>query len=266
MQNHTYTDQMGRKITLPYFPKRIVSLVPSQTELLYDLGLNEEVVGQTKFCIHPEAMHKVKKRVGGTKQLKHDIIASLHPDFIIGNKEENEKNDIELLMKQYPVWMSDIKNLADALEMIKAIGSIVNKEENAQQIVSEIESAFSMLKKSNMPKNVLYFIWKNPWMVAGHDTIVQYFLDAIGLNNLASKDGSRYPELSQNEIQTLQPDVIFLSSEPYPFAEKHIPEIQALFPHSKIILVDGEMFTWYGSRLRYTPKYLNKLLEQIAMK
>src|ERR1700741_1030662 len=120
-----FTDQMNREIELKGSPKRIISLVPSQTELLWHLGLREELVGITKFCVHPEEMFHTKPRVGGTKKFDLKKIAELKPDLIIGNKEENEQVQIEELMKQYPVWMSDITNLDQALDMISRVGALV---------------------------------------------------------------------------------------------------------------------------------------------
>ncbi len=259
----TITDQMGRIVQVPMLPKRIISLVPSQTELLYDLGLNEEVVGQTLFCIHPSSHHQSKPRVGGTKQVKHDVIASLNPDLIIGNKEENAQQDIEQLMKTYPVWMSDIQNLNDALEMITQVGSLVGKTQEASQIRSVIEQGFHKLQTASTPKKVLYLIWRKPWMAAGHDTFINDMLSRLGLTNVAISQTSRYPELTNEQVAAENPEVILLSSEPYPFKEKHMAELQDLCPNAKIILVDGELFSWYGSRLQHSVTYFNNLLTQL---
>ena len=122
-----YPDQTGHSINLTAIPKRIISVVPSQTELLFDIGLDEEVIGITKFCVHPEQWFRTKKRVGGTKQLNIDIINSLKPDLIIANKEENTREEISLLQSKYHVWTSDIGHLNDALCMIYDIGSITVK-------------------------------------------------------------------------------------------------------------------------------------------
>ena len=131
-------DMTGRRIHLPPIPQRIISLVPSQTELLYDLGLQDRVVGITKFCVHPNIWFRTKTRVGGTKQLHPKIINDLHPDLIIANKEENDKEQIEALSQKYPVWISDIKSLQDALCMIESIGQITATASAAQQIGTTI--------------------------------------------------------------------------------------------------------------------------------
>src|SRR5689334_18071707 len=123
----SFTDQIGRTISLNKTPRRIISLVPSQTELLYDLGLSDEVVGITKFCVHPEEWFRNKPRVGGTKQLNMDIIHHLQPDLVIANKEENVREQVEELASHYPVWVSDINNPDDAYWMMKELGSITGK-------------------------------------------------------------------------------------------------------------------------------------------
>lgn len=261
------SDQMGRKIFLPALPKRIVSLVPSQTELLYDLGLENELVGITKFCIHPETVFRTKARVGGTKKIDFAKIRALNPDLIIGNKEENEKEQIEALMHDFPVWMSDIKNLEDACEMIHKIGEITGTQSKALEITSKIKTDFHELKNSIFPLNkvkVAYFIWKDPYMTIGGDTFINHILEALNFENVFKTKPGRYPEITLEEIILAKPKFIFLSSEPYPFKEKHIEGLQKIAPGSTIRLVDGEMFSWYGSRLLHAPKYFRKLLNTIC--
>lgn len=262
------TDQIGRDLVVPVFPQRIVSLVPSQTELLYDLGLSDEVVGQTLFCIHPTHMHQAKPIIGGTKNVKIDRVDALQPDLIIANKEENDKAQIEALMEKYPVWVSDIKNLDDALDMIEKVGELVNKTNAANTIVSKVKNAFHQLGDVNnnlvKGKKVLYLIWRKPWMCAGNDTFINEMISSMGLINVSTEKLGRYPELSNQEITALNPDFIFLSSEPYPFKEKHVDELQQICLQSKIVLVDGELFSWYGSRLQYSVGYFNKLIEQLS--
>lgn len=264
-----FTDQMNRSVEVAWPPKRIVSLVPSQTELLYDLGLHNEVVGQTLFCIHPPEMHELKPRIGGAKNVNIEKVAALQPDLIIGNKEENDRQTIEALAKLYPVWMSDIQTLEDALEMIKQIGTLVNRDDQAQSIASNIQQSFADLQHptSNLrnPKsNALYIIWRKPLMAAGHHTFINNMLNRLRFHNVAQSLDSRYPEITDQQIQSLQPDVIFLSSEPYPFKAKHIEELQAICPQATIKLVDGELFSWYGSRLLHSATYFRALLSSLA--
>jgi ABC-type Fe3+-hydroxamate transport system substrate-binding protein len=261
-----FTDQMNRSVEVAWPPKRIVSLVPSQTELLYDLGLHNEVVGQTLFCIHPPEMHELKPRIGGTKNVNIETVAALQPDLIIGNKEENDRQTIEALAKLYPVWMSNIQTLEDALEMINLIGELVNRPTEAQLIVSTIQQSFSTLLANSQQPTVksVYLIWRKPWMAAGHDTFINDMLNRLGFHNVAQSLDSRYPEITDQQIQSFQPDVIFLSSEPYPFKAKHIEELQAICPQATIKLVDGELFSWYGSRLVHSVAYFKELLISIC--
>lgn len=251
------TDQMGRTVSIPANPQRIVSLVPSQTELLFDLGLGDRVVGITKFCIHPQQWYKTKARIGGTKNFNFEVIHQLNPDLIIGNKEENYIEGIDLLAKDYAVWMSDIYNLTDAFAMITAIGSLTQTEAKAQELVNVIKQGFEALNPP-MPHRALYLIWRNPYMAAGRNTFIDAMLPYAGFTNIVEDE--RYPQLSPEAIQALAPQYILLSSEPYPFKDKHIAELQTLVPDAKIRLVDGELFSWYGSRLHYAPAYFAKLV------
>lgn len=255
--NRIFSDQMGRTISLDNYPRRIVSIVPSQTELLFDLGLDEEVVGITKFCVHPENWYQTKKRVGGTKQLNIDAIRELQPDLIIGNKEENSLNDILELEKIAPVWMSDIYTIDDALKMIREVGEMVNKFEKANELVTQIELGFQSLSKVRAERSFLYFIWKDPDYLAGQHTFINSVLESAGFVNLCREQ--RYPEW---KVDYGQPDLIFLSSEPYPFKKEHIEQFKNRFPNSEIVLVDGEMCSWYGSRMLKSINYLRELQEQ----
>lgn len=263
----TVKDQLGNDVTFNYPPKRIVSIVPSQTELLFDLGLDDEVVGITKFCIHPIEKFAAKTKIGGTKKLLIEKIRDLKPDLIIGNKEENTQGEVELLMQEFPVWMSDIYNLEDAVKTITQIGELVNREPEAAYLNHLIHVGFTDLQtlavEKSINQSVAYLIWKDPYMFAGRDTFIDDILRKIGLQNVVEQ--SRYPELNLSQLQTLNPQLIFLSSEPYPFKQKHIVEIQSVLPNAKVMLVDGEMFSWYGSRLVKAVNYLFHLQEELKV-
>jgi ABC-type Fe3+-hydroxamate transport system substrate-binding protein len=239
-------------------PKRIISLVPSQTELLFYLGIDSEVVGITRFCIHPKEWYISKTRVGGTKKVDLDKVNKLCPDLIIANKEENTKEDIEALEDIAPVWISDVNTLQDAKEMISQIGKITGKEKGAALLLGDITFAFDSLRKAD--RSVLYFIWKDPYYVAGKNTFIDAMLSEAGYMNCCQID--RYPSLE--ELGSADPDLVFLSTEPFPFHEHHFEEFQKLFPSSEIHLVDGEMFSWYGSRLKESPAYFNSLIDKFS--
>ena len=262
-----FTDQTGRSVTLPHWPpRRIVSLVPSQTELLHDLGLGAEVVGITKFCVHPAAWFQTKKRVGGTKTVDIGKVDALKPDLIIANKEENEKDQVEALAARYPVWISDVRTLGDAIELIREIGMLTHRPEAALALTNKMEEAFGAHRPPDGQRRprVAYFIWRKPYMIAGGDTFIQAMLREAGFENIfGGRD--RYPEINLDELSAGQPDVILLSSEPFPFAEKHFGPFREACPEAEIRIVDGEMFSWYGSRLQYAPAYFRKLRESLGL-
>lgn len=252
------TDQLGRQVKVPMDPKRILSLVPSQTELLYDLDLTDRIAGITKFCVRPPELVKLKPKIGGTKKFNFDLIDGLKPDLILGNKEENYKEGIEKLAKKYPVWISDILSLEDAFAMMDMLGEMLNASRRARLIRDHIQRLFAALPGHTTPKRALYFIWKEPWMVAAGETFINEMLGLAGFEN-AAQNFKRYPELQPEEMRNLDPEVILLSSEPYPFKEKHLQPVKDIFPNAQVILVDGEIFSWYGSRLQYAPDYFRKI-------
>lgn len=257
-----YQDQLHRTIVLPEAPQRIVSLVPSQTELLYTLGLEQEVVGITKFCVHPNSWFRSKTRIGGTKNVRIDAIKALSPDLIIANKEENTAEDVKALMETYPVWVSDIHTLEDACGMITGIGAITRKAAAAAQLAADIRQRFAALPPLPAPVPTAYFIWRDPWMAAGNDTFIHHMLQRCGLQNIFSHI-PRYPAIAADQLAASGCRLVLLSSEPYPFKEKHIAEIQSILPEARVLLVDGEMFSWYGSRLLEAPAYFADLLSSL---
>jgi len=265
-----FTDQTGRTISLETPPQRIISLVPSQTELLFDLGLDEQIVGITKFCIHPPEWFYTKTRVGGTKKLHIDIIHQLQPDLILANKEENVKEQVEECAKSYPVWVSDVNNLEDAYDMIEQVGIITGRNIQAREITDQIKEDFvqlqtinSSLRGTKQKLQTSYLIWNDPYMTVGGDTFIHAMLETAGFKNIFS-DKTRYPEITVEELKIANCQLLLLSSEPFPFKQKHIDQLQPLLPHTKIILVDGEMFSWYGSHLSNAPSYFKELQQSIS--
>jgi ABC-type Fe3+-hydroxamate transport system substrate-binding protein len=243
-------------------PKRIVSLVPSQTEFLYDIGLLNEVVGVTKFCIHPNKWFVSKTRVGGTKNVNLEKIKELQPDLIIANKEENTQSEIEELQKLYPVYISDIFTLEDSYAMMKDIGVLTNKQFETEKVILNIRNNFNELTQIN--KKVIYLIWREPYMVAGQNTFINHVLSECGFKNKVEGEDTRYDQITIEQIKELDLDFIFLSSEPYPFKQKHIRELQE-YTKAKVVLVDGEMFSWYGSGLTKFKNYFeNNLVKNIT--
>jgi len=247
-----YTDQLDRNINIAATPVRIISLVPSQTELLVALGLSDAIIGVTKFCVHPETIRKEKRIVGGTKQIHLDRIRELKPDIILCNKEENTKEIVESLQEEYPVHVSDISTVNESLELIIQYGEIFKKHTEAKKICTKIIAEMKIFKnfiKDKPQKRVAYFIWRKPWMVAGNGTFINHLLALNGFVNVFG-DQERYPEISEEQWKTLHTvDLILLSSEPFPFSKDHKKEMTSYVPDTKVVLVDGEYFSWYGSRL-----------------
>lgn len=257
METRAFVDQLKREVHISNPPKRIVSLVPSLTELLHYLGFEDEVVGITKFCVHPEVWFKNKERIGGTKSLKVDRIIELKPDLVIGNKEENTIEDISDLENFVPVWMSDIYTFDGALDMIRRLGVVLNSEERCEKLISQLRFLFGELESIGKDKSVLYFIWKEPDYLAGDETFIGSLLEKIGFKNAC--EISRYPALE--ELTSVTTDYVFLSSEPFPFSDKHSAYYQSLFPNARILLVDGEMFSWYGPRMLEAADYFKSHLK-----
>ena len=259
------TDQLGRSISLNKYPEKIISLVPSITYLLFALGLDNEVAGITRFCKLPAHWKKQKTKIGGTKDIKFDRIAGLKPDIILANKEENTKEIVSELQKTAPVYVSDIQNLEDNYRLITDMGKIFNREDTAQKLKQEIQAAstnYRQLGKS--PKKTAYFIWKAPWMTVGGDTFINHMLQIAGFDNIFA-DKLRYPEVDLQQLQTLAPEIILLSSEPYPFKAKEQKYIETLFSKACVLLVEGEPFTWFGAYSLQAFAYFQSLQKQIDL-
>ena len=257
-----FYDQLNKAVNLPAVPKRIISVVPSQTELLFYLGLTFEVIGITKFCIHPVNRFKSTAKVGGTKQLNINQIKKLNPDLIIANKEENDQQQIEQLTTICPVWISDISNLDEALDMIVKVGALTDRTTQAQALSEAIKQQFNQLTIPPLNLSTAYLIWRKPYMAAGKQTFIDDMLHYCGLENAFNE--TRYPEIIPKMLVDANPGVILLSSEPYPFAQKHISELKVIVSDAKIVLVDGEVFSWYGSRLLHAPAYFRQLIAEIT--
>ncbi len=256
--------------SIPYdhAPLRIVSLAPSQTEFLHDLELGDRVAGITKFCIHPAAWHQTKASIGGTKNVAIEKVIELRPDLIIANKEENVKEQVEALAAFAPVYVSDVSTLDDACEMMLQVGLLNGKGMVAEIWIREIAEKFNELETqvktaiSSGTLSAAYLIWRKPYMAAGGDTFIDDMLTRCGLRN-AFGHLTRYPQVTTEDLQKSNCQLLLLSSEPYPFQQKHMEELQSHLPNTKILLVDGEMFSWYGSRLLKAPAYFNQLLLRI---
>jgi iron complex transport system substrate-binding protein len=268
----TLIDQLGTAHTFETSPQRIISLVPSQTELLYDLGQEAKIIGITKFCVHPYHFRSTKKRVGGTKKVHYEKIRLLEPDIIICNKEENTQEIVERLSEICPVWVTDIITIEDNFQIISDFGQLFNCRTEAQKWNDKLAYALSDFKnfiKDKTLKKVAYFIWKNPYMVAGSDNFINELLKLNHFKNIYDNNPEtpgRYPEIELDKMKTEgDPEIVFLSSEPFPFKKEDGYEIEQYTNKAQTVIVDGEMFSWYGSRLLKAFDYFKMLHKNIGI-
>jgi ABC-type Fe3+-hydroxamate transport system substrate-binding protein len=255
----TTTDALDRAVTLPTPPQHIVSLVPSQTELLAYLGLDDRVVGITRFCVRPEGWREQKTIVGGTKEVDIERVAALEPDLVLANHEENTPEDVDALADLAPVYVTDVPTVASALVMIRAVGRLVGRADAAGRLANAIEECFDVLE-DHAPIRAAYLIWRDPFMTVGHDTIIHDIMQRGGFTNVFG-DRLRYPEVELDALAEAGPDVLLLPDEPFPFDQKprFSADLHEALPNTPVRFVDGELFSWYGPRLLDTPAYLHAL-------
>ncbi len=261
-------DQIGQEHCFENTPKRIISLVPSISETLFDLGLEDELVGITKFCVHPYHLKSTKEKVGGTKKVDIEKITALKPEIIIASKEENTLEIVESLKHICPVWVTDVITLQDNTKMIQDFGMIFNKRTEAQKWINKIDFALKdfMNFVAKMPSyKAAYFIWREPYMAAGDHTFINELLKLNRFENVYANKQGRYPEVEIRKIRIQgDPELVFLSSEPYPFKEEHAFEIGRCTHHGKTVFVDGEMFSWFGTHLFKAFPYFKQIHTRIA--
>lgn len=230
-------------------------MVPSITELLFELGLNTEVVGITKFCIRPPEWHSSKTRIGGTKEVDLDKLLLLRPNLVIANREENVRQEVEIIAQHVPVWLTDVSTTEEALNMISDIGNICHKKLKAATLIAGINQQLAQLKRKHFePIPVAYLIWRKPYMTVGGDTYINDLLIKAGFVNVYNSE-CRYPITDQEGLKKSGAKLVLLSSEPYPFKTQHQLELETILPGIPSLLVDGEMFSWYGSRLKHFANY-----------
>jgi len=241
----------------PIPKSRVISIVPSISWYLYDLIDPNSIVGISKFCEIPDTIHSNPIRVGGTKTPKIDKIRQLKPDLIVVNKEENTKDAVDELAKDFDVYLTDVFDLPSMFQMMLELGVLCNQQEIAENWISKITVAYKNYKLElaiEKKVKIAYLIWKDPYMAAGKNTFIHSFLSSTGfINCFESLD--RYPIVNAEMILREKPNAILLSSEPYPFNSSHFEAFQ----NTPCILVDGKMFSWYGSYLFKSFSYLNAL-------
>ena len=261
---------------------RIVSLVPSLTELLCDLGLAANLVGRSGFCIHPGEVVKHIPKMGGTKDADIDKIRAAAPTHLVVNIDENRREQVEALARCVPhVVVTHPNAPEDNLELFRLFGGIFQREAEAQRLAIDFRAAREELRRAtqDLPRSrVLYLIWKDPWMTVSRDTYISAMLASAGWDTLPERSEARYPVVdavsgtptfcsgitpaskafASSETQWRCPERVLLSSEPYRFAERHLAEAAACFG-APAQLVDGELLSWYGSRAAAGLRYLARL-------
>lgn len=255
----TLLDQLGNELRFKTKPIKVISLVPSMTELWVEMNGVSSLIGRTKFCVHPQPSIKEIQKIGGTKNPRLDQIIEMKPDLILANKEENLKEHIHILREHFPVYVSDVKTIDNNLKMVSDFERINTSPENTKQTILD---AYNQVRPLDKRVSALYLIWKDPYMASGGDTFINSMLEKLGLDNIL-KDKNRYPEISLTDIQILNPEYILLSSEPYPFKSADIENLKQSGITSNVILVDGEAFSWYGSRILHIRDYLNHFTNSI---
>ncbi|PSQ81438.1 MAG: cobalamin-binding protein [Bacteroidetes bacterium QS_1_63_11] len=257
------TDARDRTVSLNTPPRRIVSLVPSQTELLAHLDLAERVVGVTRFCERPEDWRSKKTIVGGTKQVDLNTVRTLDPDLILANHEENTAEDVEALDEIAPVFVTEVRSVEEALNMIRTVGTLTDTSDRTSTLVGKIIARFEALPDFP-PLRAAYLIWREPYMTVGGDTFIHGVMQWGGLENIFG-DQTRYPEVTPDTLAERDLDVVLCSSEPFPFhqKDKFTADLRNALSDTPVEVVDGQPFSWYGPRLLDTPSYLKDLRERL---
>ena len=263
----THTDAIGNKHTPVCGDFRIVSLVPSLTELLFDLGLGAYVVGRTKYCIHPRQSVNHIIKVGGTKNVKIDIIRELNPTHLLVNVDENRKDIVESLSKFIPnIIVTHPRSPLDNLDLYKLLGGIFRQENAAKSLSLDLKlllKKLEALRKQLPVRHVLYLIWRKPWMSVSKDTYISGMLNQINWKTVELEGNSRYPVIDNLAAIADKCDMVLLSSEPYSFRHEHVEECRNMSLRAKVKLIDGELVSWYGSRAVLGLRYLAALAKNI---
>lgn len=255
-------DQVGEDVEVPARAGRIVSLCPSTTETLFALGAGGRVVGRTDYCCEPADEVESVATVGGTKTIRIERVERVQPDLILAVKEENDREQVEALRARWPVVVLDPVDVDSAIDGIECTGTAIGQAEDGREMADEIRRQFAELPDAAGIR-VAYLIWRKPWMVAGPGTYIDDLLTRLGFVNVAgglpAKEG-RYPALDATRLKELRPAFLLASSEPFPFSDKHIPELREAVPSAEPVLVDGQAFSWHGSRMRHATGVFRELI------
>ena len=248
---------------------RVVSLVPSITELLFVLGLGAQVVGRTGFCIHPREQVATVPKVGGTKNVRMERLRGLEPSHVILNIDENTREDAEEIARFVPhVVVTHPLAPGDNVSLYRLMGGLFRRTAEAEKLAAEFETELVGMRAaaSELPRRkVLYLIWPDPWMTVSRDTYISRTLDLVNWETAGHLARTRYPQIDPGSGILQQVDVVLFSSEPYPFKAKHLDEFQRTYHpgRAQLIQIDGEMVSWYGSRAIRGLRYLLDLAQAL---
>jgi ABC-type Fe3+-hydroxamate transport system substrate-binding protein len=255
-------DDLGRTLILPRPPSRLVSLVPSLTELLFALGAGASLVGVTRFCVRPGATRRIQ-RVGGTKNPDLELIRTLAPDLVIANAEENRREDVETIAAaDIPVYVTFPKTVTAAIDLARRLAAVLALPDGGHALAARLEAGCrEAVARSVLRPRVFCPIWKRPWMSFNADTFAHDMLALAGGDNVCATEVVRYPVVDIERLRHCQPDIVLLPSEPYRFGTRDLDDVRALFagaPGSPPLVrfVDGQALTWYGSRIDWGVRML----------
>lgn len=263
--DNALADWSGRRHEPASGRARIVSLVPSITELLFDLGLGSQVVGRTHYCVHPEPAISTVPSVGGTKKIVMERLKTLAPTHVIVNVDENPKDMAQAIAELgIAVVVTHPLGPDDNLALYRLIGRLFGREREAEILCLQLDRALRELRaaaKDWPARKVLYLIWRDPWMTVGENTYIARMLALAGWRNIVCSPDLRYPEITIDRTLLQSLDLVLFSSEPFPFRQTDIAAFDAAFPGARParILIDGEMISWYGSRAIQGLGYLKAL-------
>ncbi|WP_322487647.1 helical backbone metal receptor [Chloroflexus sp.] len=256
-------DALGRTIELAAPPQRIVSLVPSMTEWLFSVGAGERVVGITDYCIEPSVAIAHLPRLRGTKNPDRTAVLSLRPDLLIAEQEENRERDVlALAAAGVNVYVTAIRSVAHAATQLAALAEVLGVAATAAPMIAEIQAA--MADPPVPARRVLALIWRDPWMAVGQDTYANDLLRLSGGINVAAALSGRYPRAPLAELLDLNPDIILLPSEPYPFSERDLPAFAEVADRCQIAFCDGMALTWPGPRTAAAIASFRQLLGNVV--
>lgn len=245
---------------------RIVSLCPSLTELVFDLGRGDDLVGITEYCVHPAAGVAHVEKVGGTKTPAVERIVELAPDVVLLNEEENRREDAERLAAAgVHLHVSLPKDALETADMVRTIGVELERSTEAEAIARDIETRTERVRRAaadREPVRWAYLIWRKPWMSVNDDTFAAALLNQAGGQNIFADRTERYPEITTDDLAAAKPERVLLCTEPFPFAEKHRDELAAAtgLDRERFLIADGEYLSWHGSRTPDGVDYAERVL------